>query len=188
LIYDTGTRVQEIAELTFGDLRTDPPATVKLTGKGNKTRIVPLMVPTVALVQRYAGGADLTGPASGSRSLFSNRGEMKMTRSGIAYILDKHVTAAREADPAALPETISPHNLRHSKAMHLLSGRSQPRLHPRHPRPRRSEEDHRDLRPDRWRDEATGAPERLRQPHPARCHALWHHDKDMLTWLTNIGR
>ena len=42
-----------------------------------------------------------------------------MTRSGIAYILDKHVTAARLADSAALPDRISPHTLRHS-AMHLL--------------------------------------------------------------------
>ncbi|BAS14485.1 putative integrase/recombinase y4rC [Arthrobacter sp. Hiyo8] len=120
LIYDTGARVQEIADLTLGDLRTDPPATVKLTGKGNKTRIVPLMLPTVTLVQRYADGAGLTGPANRSRSLFPNRGGVKMTRSGIAYILDKHVAAAREASPATLPDTISPHTLRHSKAMHLL--------------------------------------------------------------------
>ena len=34
LMYDSGARVQEIADLTLGDLRTDPPATVRLTGKG----------------------------------------------------------------------------------------------------------------------------------------------------------
>ena len=72
------------------------------------------MSPTAALVQRYAHGAVLTGPVSRSRSLFPNRGGKKMTRSGIAYILDKHVTAARLADSAALPDRISPHTLRHS--------------------------------------------------------------------------
>jgi len=42
LIYDTGAKVQEIADVRVADVRLHPPATVKLTGKGNRTRIVPL--------------------------------------------------------------------------------------------------------------------------------------------------
>ena len=96
LIYDSGARVQEIADLPLGDLRTHPPATVKLTGKATKTRIVPLMLPTVTLIQRYADGVGLAGPKDRSRPLFPNRTGNKITRTGIAYVLDKYVTAARK--------------------------------------------------------------------------------------------
>ncbi|KAA6329705.1 Tyrosine recombinase XerD [termite gut metagenome] len=43
LMYDTGTRVQEIADLKVGNLRRTSPYTLTITGKGNKTRIVPLL-------------------------------------------------------------------------------------------------------------------------------------------------
>lgn len=187
LIYDTGARVQEIADLTLGDLRTDPPATVKLTGKGNKTRIVPLMLPTVTLVQRYADGAGLTGPASRSRSLFPNRSGKKITRGGIAYILDKHVTAAREANPAALPDTISPHTLRHSKAMHLLqAGVNLVYI--------RDILGHADLKTTEIYARIDGEMKRralqsaFTNLTPPDAMPLWHQDKDVLTWLINLGR
>ena len=43
LMYDTGARVQEIADLAVADIRLESPATIKLTGKGNRSRLVPLM-------------------------------------------------------------------------------------------------------------------------------------------------
>ena len=43
LLYDSGARVQEIIDLSVRDIRLEEPATVKLTGKGKKTRYVPLM-------------------------------------------------------------------------------------------------------------------------------------------------
>ncbi len=43
LLYDSGARVQELADLRVGDLRLGFPAQVKLTGKGRKTRSVPLI-------------------------------------------------------------------------------------------------------------------------------------------------
>lgn len=43
LMYDTGARVQEIADLTPQCVRFEKPATIRLHGKGNKTRIVPMM-------------------------------------------------------------------------------------------------------------------------------------------------
>ena len=186
LMYDSGARVQEIADLTLGDFRADPPATVKLTGKGNKVRIVPLMSPTAALVQRYAEGAGLTGAASRSRPLFPNRAGNKMTRTGIAYILDKHVATARESDPAMLTETISPHALRHSKAMHLLqAGVNLVYI--------RDILGHADLKTTEIYARIDGEMKRnalqsaFTNLTPPDAMPLWHQDKDMLTWLTNLG-
>ncbi len=52
--------------------------------------------------------------------LFSNSRNKKLTRAGITYILKTYAAQARQINPAAIPETISCHCLRHSKAMHLL--------------------------------------------------------------------
>ena len=53
LLYDTGARVQEIIDLTVGDIRLESPAVVKLTGKGQKRRTVPLMSQTALLLKSY---------------------------------------------------------------------------------------------------------------------------------------
>ena len=98
LLYDTGARVQEIVDLCCVDVRAQFPATVRLSGKGGKVRIVPL---------------------STDMSKLLRSGE-KMTRAGVAYILKKYMDAARSSSPGILPERFSPHCLRHSKAMHLL--------------------------------------------------------------------
>lgn len=120
LMYDTGSRVQEMADLTVEDVRLDVPATVKITGKGGKTRIVPLMEPTTNIVRDYISDFGLTGSGKRSYPLFPNRGGRKFTRAGIKYILDKYVESARFEKPGILPDVISPHSFRHSKAMHLL--------------------------------------------------------------------
>jgi integrase/recombinase XerD len=120
LMYDTGARVQEIADLVVADIRLESPATVKLTGKGNKSRIVPLMTPTAKLVEHYLSENGMTKTLHGQYPLFQNRSQEKLTRAGIAYILKKYVIAAGNLRPELIPRNISPHCLRHSKAMHLL--------------------------------------------------------------------
>lgn len=112
LLYDSGARVQELADLRVGDLRLDPPAQVKLTGKGRKTRSVPLMDKTVTLLRQYLHEQRLDNPSGYEHPLFFNAQKKKLTRQGIAYILKKY------ADACGITE-ISPHRLRHTKAMHL---------------------------------------------------------------------
>ena len=53
LLYDTGARVQELIDLSAGDVRLDPPAQVRLFGKGRKMRAVPLMDPTTQLLRDH---------------------------------------------------------------------------------------------------------------------------------------
>lgn len=61
LLYNTGARVQEIADLSIGDLRFESPATVTLTGKGRKTRTVPLWKETVQHIQAYLQAREHAG-------------------------------------------------------------------------------------------------------------------------------
>ena len=52
--------------------------------------------------------------------LFFNSRKEKLTRAGVHYIIKKYGKTARQENKALIPEKISPHCLRHSKAMHLL--------------------------------------------------------------------
>lgn len=120
LMYDTGARVQEIADLLVADIRLENPPTIKLTGKGNRSRLVPLMTPTAKLLDQYLSEHDLKYAQYGSCHMFRNRSQTKLTRAGIAYILNKYVETARTLHPELIPKNVSPHCFRHSKAMHLL--------------------------------------------------------------------
>jgi len=119
VLYDTGARVQELIDLTVRDVRLVAPAVVQLTGKGRKGRHVPLMTRTVTLLETYLTERRLITPSQLDHPLFYNRQRRKLTRAGVTYILNKYVEHAR-AQGATLPDTVTPHVLRHSKAMHLL--------------------------------------------------------------------
>lgn len=119
MLYDSGARVQEIADLTVSSLRLAPPAQVTLIGKGTKQRVVPLMANTASVVGAYIEEHGLTEPRYMQYPLFRNHQKQKMTRAGIAYILKKYSDMAREEQPT-FPQAVTPHVLRHSKAMHLL--------------------------------------------------------------------
>ena len=120
LMYDTGARVQEIADLTPQCIRFEKPATIRLHGKGNKTRIIPMMDAQVSLLKQYMTEQNLQRTEAQPHPLFRNRCGEKLTRAGISYILDKYVSMARKTNPELIPDNISCHCLRHPKAMHLL--------------------------------------------------------------------
>lgn len=120
VLYDTGGRVQEIADLTLGSVRLQAPAQVTLHGKGNKKRVVPLMDRTAALLSNYMKENHLSQDGKmNEHPVFFNHRHEALSRSGIGYILQKYVTSARKVQPA-IPEKVTPHILRHSKVMHLL--------------------------------------------------------------------
>lgn len=120
LLYDTGARVQEIADLIIGNIRIKTPATIQLTGKGNKTRIIPLMPQTVNILKSYMAENNLLIQLNIAQPLFYNKSNEKLTRAGISYILNKYVEIARKKQQDLFPRKVTPHVLRHSKSMHLL--------------------------------------------------------------------
>lgn len=119
LLYDTGTRISELINLSRGDLRLSGKITVQVTGKGNKMRLIPVSPHTGNILKAYlkSHGLDMNQAAS---SLFFNRSRTRLTRPGVTYILQKYVTMARDKNPGYFEKTVSAHMVRHSKATHLL--------------------------------------------------------------------
>lgn len=121
LLYDTAARVQEIIDLRVRDVRLEQPATVTLYGKGRKTRVVPVTAKTASMMEGYFQEKGWIG-RSGVLDfpVFMNNRECKLSRAGVAYILSKHVKSMSAEGSHHIPESVSPHCLRHTKAIHLL--------------------------------------------------------------------
>jgi site-specific recombinase XerD len=116
-LYETGCRVQELIDSHLGDISFRKPNTVTLTGKGKKTRVIPISINASEILLKYVERHKIIQP---EQSLFTNRSGQPLSRSGVAYILKKHLQSARQNDPLILIKSIHPHVFRHSKAMHLL--------------------------------------------------------------------
>ena len=122
LAYDTAARVQELCDLNVADIRGSDPMTVTIRGKGSKIRYLPLMGPTARLVTDYLEHRDPhPGLGADTDPLFHGPNHSRMTRSGVAKLLTRHVRAVRKRDPSWAPGLpVTPHTLRRSKAMHLI--------------------------------------------------------------------
>ena len=120
LIYDTGARVQEIIDLTPSRLRLGKPPVIKIIGKGNRARLVPMLDAQIGHLKNYMKEYRLDEPTANMHPLFFNSRKEKFTRAGINHILQKYIEMAKKTDKMLIPEKISCHSLRHSKAMHLL--------------------------------------------------------------------
>ena len=110
LLYDAGARVSEIINLKLCHIRLAKPATVTLNGKGGKSRIVPVTGDVLRILENYVASAN---KITQDDYLFVNAKGEKLTRSGVEFILSKYAKNAGVRD-------VSPHVLRHSKAMHLI--------------------------------------------------------------------
>ena len=115
LLYDTGARVQELIDLKVTDIRLEKPAIIKLHGKGDKYRQVPIMGNTQKILKEYIQKS----PISNKEYLFESSANKRFTRNGIFYIIDKYTKRAKK-ESNLVPEKIYPHLFRHTKAMHLL--------------------------------------------------------------------
>ena len=117
LLYDSGCRIQELIDLRICNLVLEPTGIVTLHGKGGKTRRVPIEKNTVQILRQYI--ADQKLDKKNDELLFSGRYGNKLTREGVTYIISKYVSRARAAMPS-IPEKVTPHIFRHTRAMLLL--------------------------------------------------------------------
>jgi integrase/recombinase XerC/integrase/recombinase XerD len=114
--YSCGLRAEEVVNLDLGDADFDD-ETLRVTGKGSKTRVLPLGEPAQRALDRYLGSARPALAADPEeRALFLSRRGRRLSTSDVRRRLTRWV---REA---ALAGHISPHALRHSFATHLLEG------------------------------------------------------------------
>lgn len=118
LLYDTGARVQELLDLKPTDFRLESPAFVRITGKGRRERLCPLLPQTARLVARFLSEQRRSSEDNGP--VFMNRSRQKLSRHGVRYLLKKYLAGGQQKIPSLSRRGISPHTLRHTKAMHLL--------------------------------------------------------------------
>ncbi len=113
-LYSTGIRVSELVGLNLSDVNFSG-KTIRVTGKGNKERIVPIGAKALAAIKEYRDSLQAAKITSHPGSpLFVNRNKGRLTVRSVARILD---AAARQAG-IAVP--VAPHDLRHSFATHML--------------------------------------------------------------------
>jgi len=116
LMYNTGARVSEIADLRVVDIKIAKSGTVHLFGKGRKERVLPLWKSLVKMLDDWIK----SNRYSAEIPLFPNNRGTKMTRSAIAKRLENAVISARQKCPSLKNRKVSPHSIRHSTAMRLL--------------------------------------------------------------------
>jgi site-specific recombinase XerD len=124
LLYDTGARIQELLNLKPSAFRLVSPAFVRVTGKGRKDRLCPLLPQTARLVSRFLTEQGCS--PEGDSPCFLNRYGRQLSRHGARYVMKKYLAIAKQELPPLGRPGISPHTMRHAKAMHLL----QAGLHP----------------------------------------------------------
>ena len=122
LLYDTGTRVQELVDMKVTDLQLEAKNPfVVVTGKGRKTRSIPLMNKTGSHLNVYLKRFDSISDGIINKPLFySVRDEMphKLSTDAISAILKNYGEKARSTCPE-VPKRVHPHLIRHTRAMDL---------------------------------------------------------------------
>ena len=114
VLYGTGIRVSELTDLKLSNIFFDENI-LKVTGKGNKERLVPLGKIASIEIKKYLNNRDkLKINSKFSDILFLNRYGRQLTRSMIFKVINDYSKNAK------IDKKISPHTLRHSYATHLL--------------------------------------------------------------------
>jgi len=114
-LYATGLRVSELVKLTLLEANLEM-GLVRIIGKGNKERLVPLGEQAVLWLRNYlaTGRPDLLGRKSSDAMFVTARGGA-MSRQAFWYLIKKH------AQRAGINQDLSPHTLRHAFATHLIN-------------------------------------------------------------------
>ena len=115
LLYASGLRISELCNARLENIDLDA-GWIRVTGKGNKTRIVPVGAKAREAIARYLASErpQLVKPKTGAEIFLSHNGK-KLTRARVWQLVKQY------AGQAGLDANVYPHLLRHSFATHLLS-------------------------------------------------------------------
>lgn len=114
LLYATGARVIELASLDIADVDLSS-GQVRVTGKGDKQRILPLHREAVARLRNYLStGRPGLKPRAGEHAVFLNRTGGRLSDGGIRRMLSRHLGVLGASSG------VTPHTFRHTFATHLL--------------------------------------------------------------------
>ncbi|MHB8563116.1 MAG: tyrosine-type recombinase/integrase [Acidiferrobacteraceae bacterium] len=113
-LYNSGARADEAAKLPIGSLQLGPSPSVRILGKGNKVRICPLWPETSSMLTRLVAGRHTND------AVFLGRTNQPMTRFGIHRVVTQYGGLVSQSVPTLRAKRVSPHNIRHTTAVHLL--------------------------------------------------------------------
>jgi integrase/recombinase XerD len=181
-LYNTGARVQEVADLRVGHLDLSDLAVVRLHGKGDKWRTCPLWRQTAQLVAELLESSEQ--PPNADTPVFCSTTGQPLTRFGIYKIVRRH---AGHLDDFRTSRRVSPHIFRHTAAMHLLEAGVEVNVI-------RGWLGHADLATtNRYAEINTRTKlEALRHTEPpgysagTRPHPVWRTDESLLNWLASL--
>lgn len=119
-MYASGARAQEVCDFTVGDVSFFPnKATVKLTGKGRKVRMISIPADAAVILKGYIEYRRIQDKYD--RHIFSSQMNEKMTVSCIEEIFFKYIEKGKSEYPAHFREkSYTPHSMRHTTATHML--------------------------------------------------------------------
>lgn len=120
-LYDTAARAQELCDVCVGDVRFGSITKVKLHGKGNKVREIPISSEASNLLRYHLKVNNMGTNDCKNAPLFSSQTNEKMTTACARSIVNKYLALAKQANPGFFPaKNYSPHSFRHSKAIHMV--------------------------------------------------------------------
>jgi site-specific recombinase XerD len=181
-LYNTGARVQEVADLRAGHLDLTDPPVVRLHGKGEKWRTCPLWAQTTHLLTQLLDSAE--HPATADTPVFCSTTDRPLTRFGIYKIVRRH---AGHLDDAPTNRTVSPHTFRHTAAMHLLEAGVEVNVirgwlgHADLTTTNRYAEINTKTKIEALRTTEPPGPSAASRPHP-----VWRSDETLLNWLASL--
>ena len=120
LMYDTGARNQEILDVQLKDVHFDVNAPyVSVTGKGGKTRLVPVMAKTVDHFRKYASIYHSESSPNDFLFYIERKGKrFPMSPDNSERFIRKYGVEGHQVN-SEVPESLHPHSFRHSRSMHL---------------------------------------------------------------------
>lgn len=118
LLFETGLRAQEIANLTTTALRLTSPCQLRVVGKRRKERICPLRKKTAILIREFLAERGLDDHKD--VPLFVSCRRDPLTRIGILRAVQRHVRCAGKTMPILAAKRVGAHTFRHAAAIHLL--------------------------------------------------------------------